>query len=74
MSCATRTAFVIARAEELPWLMMQTPSTPSSIAPPVSSGSTFAAYGKSAGIRTSPAALGLGRGADRRHQDAHERA
>jgi len=34
--------------------------------------STFAAYGKSAGINTSPALLVSGVEADRRHQDAHE--
>ena len=37
---ATRTAFTIARADDEPWLMMQTPSTPSSMAPPVVSGSS----------------------------------
>src|SRR5579875_1610543 len=60
ISAATRAAFTIARAEELPWLMTHRPSTPSRMAPPVSSGSTWLAYGRSAGTRTSPAALASG--------------
>ena len=39
-SLATRTALTMAVADDEPWLMMQTPSTPSSMAPPVLSGSS----------------------------------
>ena len=41
-SLATRTALTIAVADDEPWLMRQSPSTPRSIAPPVLSGSSVA--------------------------------
>ena len=45
------------RAFDEPWLITQTPSTPSSIAPPMASGSNSAARGASRGSMTSAAAL-----------------
>ena len=45
-SWATSTAFIMAVALEDPWLMTQTPSVPSSMAPPVFSGSNWAASGQ----------------------------
>ena len=55
-SWATRTALTMAAREDEPWLMTHTPSTPSSMAPPVFSGSNSAAMGSRWGRSTSAAA------------------
>ena len=57
-SWATVTALTMAVADDEPWLMTQTPSTPSSMAPPVFSGSRFGGQReRGAGSRTSAASL-----------------
>src|SRR5438445_5035751 len=51
ISWATRTALTMARAEDDPWLMMHTPSTPRSMAPPGPAGARWFGEGGRAGRR-----------------------
>ena len=72
-SWATVMALTMATDDDEPWLITHTPSTPSSMAPPVLSGSSSAASGRRWGYRASAVCLTSGRRGCRRggHQEPH---